>query len=242
MLAGMEMLLILCVFMVAGAVKGLAGLGLPTVALALLGLRLPPAEAAALLVAPALLTNLWQAGAGPALPGLLRRLWPLLLGQAAGIALGGLISLEPALLRLLLAEALMLYAMIGLLEWSPRLPAGMEPWLSPLVGLATGVLTAVTGLFVLPLLPYLQALRLDRHQLVQALGLCFSVSALALAVLLRHQGTLALAQLGLSLLATVPAVAGMAMGWWLRHRLSPLVFRRLLYGMLFALGVEMLLR
>ena len=51
----MESFILLAIFssfFVAGGVKGVSGLGLPTVSLALLGLVMPPAVAAALLVVP----------------------------------------------------------------------------------------------------------------------------------------------------------------------------------------------
>ena len=60
-------------FLIAGFVKGVIGLGLPTVAIGLLGLVMPPAEAAALLVVPSLVTNVWQLAAGPSFTALLRR-------------------------------------------------------------------------------------------------------------------------------------------------------------------------
>lgn len=69
--------MVAAVFLLAGAVKGVAGMGLPTVAMGLLGLWLPPSQAAALLVLPSLVTNLQQAW-GPAATLLLRRLWPVL--------------------------------------------------------------------------------------------------------------------------------------------------------------------
>jgi hypothetical protein len=40
-------------------------MGLPTVAMGLLGLVIPPVQAAALLVVPSLVTNVWQLVAGP---------------------------------------------------------------------------------------------------------------------------------------------------------------------------------
>lgn len=232
--------LVFSVFAVAGAVKGVSGLGLPTVGIALLGLFLPLAEAAALLVVPALATNVWQAAGRGAVP-LLRRLWPLLAGIVAGTGLGGVWLPDPALARLVLAEVLMLYAMLGLLDLLPRLPAGAEPWVGPVAGLATGVLTAFTGVFVLPAVPYLQALRLPRDQMVQALGLSFTVSTVALAALLAAQGHLAPGRLGLSLLATLPAVLGMLAGGRLRPRIPPVLFRRVFFALLFALAVHLLL-
>lgn len=63
------------VFLMAGCLKGVIGMGLPTMAMALLGLVMPTYEAAALLVIPAFVTNLWQFLAGPGAIGLVRRLW-----------------------------------------------------------------------------------------------------------------------------------------------------------------------
>ncbi|NVZ80096.1 sulfite exporter TauE/SafE family protein, partial [Pseudomonas gingeri] len=57
-------LLVLGTFLLAGTVKGVIGLGLPTVAMGLLGLAMVPAQAAALLIIPATLTNVWQLAAG----------------------------------------------------------------------------------------------------------------------------------------------------------------------------------
>ena len=67
-------LCLLLIFIAAGLVKGVTGMGLPTVAMGLLGLLMPPQAAAALLVLPSLLTNLWQLLAGPALAQIARRL------------------------------------------------------------------------------------------------------------------------------------------------------------------------
>jgi uncharacterized protein len=49
------------IFVLAGFVKGVIGLGLPTVAMGLLALLMTPAQAAAVLVVPSFLTNIWQA-------------------------------------------------------------------------------------------------------------------------------------------------------------------------------------
>ena len=51
-------------FLLAGFVKGVIGLGLPTVSVGLLGLLMTPAQAAAILVVPSLVTNVWQAAVG----------------------------------------------------------------------------------------------------------------------------------------------------------------------------------
>jgi uncharacterized membrane protein YfcA len=228
------------VFVLAGFVKGVIGLGLPTVAIGLLGLLMPVAEAAALLVVPSLLTNVWQV-VGSGFAALLRRLAPLFAGICAGVAVGAgwLSGDDPTGARwagLGLGIALCVYATLGLLAWRPRVSAAAEPWLGPLAGVATGLVTAATGVFVLPAVPYLQALGLAKDELVRALGMAFLVATLALASSLGHAGVLEGAGLLASALAVAPALLGMAIGQWLRGRLATGLFRRCFLLGLFGLG------
>ena len=122
------------------------------------------------------------------------------------------------------------------------MPPRAEPWLSPLVGLATGLVTGATGVFVIPAVPYLQALNLDRDGLIQALGLSFTVSTVALAAGLAREGALPLAAGAASLVTLAPALLGMAAGQWLRGRVSAPTFRRAFLIGLLLLGAHLALR
>jgi uncharacterized membrane protein YfcA len=237
-------LIISAIFLLAGFVKGVIGLGLPTVAIGLLGLVMSPVQAAALLVVPSLVTNAWQLAAGPGLVALLRRLWPMLLGVCAGTFAGaGLLGADMSgSATTLLGIALVLYALLGLSAKRFSVPARAEPWLSPLVGTMTGVVTAATGVFVIPAVPYLQALNLEKDELVQALGLSFTVSTLALATVLMLHGAFRPAAAGTSLLALVPALAGMFLGQWVRGRVRAETFRRIFFTGLLILGGHLALR
>ena len=124
-----------------------------------------------------------------------------------------------------LGGALVLYAALGLASVQLRVPERAEPWLSPLIGAATGLVTAATGVFVIPAVPYLQALALEREDLVRALGLSFTVSTLALAAGLAREGVFQASIAGASLLALAPALAGMVLGQWVRLRVQAEVFR-----------------
>src|SRR5258707_1177463 len=75
-------------FLLAGFVKGVIGLGLPTVAMGLLSLVMAPARAASLLIVPSFVTNVWQLAAGPSFSRLAYRLWPLLTGVVVGTLAG----------------------------------------------------------------------------------------------------------------------------------------------------------
>ena len=83
------LLLVTATFLLAGFVKGALGLGLPTVSMGLLAVSMPPAQAIAIVIVPAIVTNIWQTFGGPYLRDIFRRLWPLLAGTAAGIWLNG---------------------------------------------------------------------------------------------------------------------------------------------------------
>jgi uncharacterized membrane protein YfcA len=123
-----------------------------------------------------------------------------------------------------------------------RVPPGAERWAGPVAGAATGLVTGATGVFVVPAVPYLGALGLGRDDLVQALGLSFTVSTLALAAGLAWHGALPMQAAGASLLALAPALAGMALGGWLRARVRPETFRLCFFLGLLALGAELVWR
>lgn len=233
-----EFMLVSFVFLAAGGVKGVLGMGLPTVAMGLLGLMMPVAEGAALLVLPALVTNLWQMSRGGHLRALLKRLWPMMAGVCFGVWLGrGWMATPGGYAMLWLGLSLVAYALAGLagLRLPPPRPQ-QEAGLSGLIGTLTGLLTAATGVFVLPAVPWLQALGLKKDEMAQALGLSFTVSTLALAVSLagsRHLNADSAAQ---SLLMLLPAMLGMWLGQNLRDELSQNGFRACFMGGLLVLG------
>lgn len=232
------------VFILAGFIKGVIGLGLPTVAVGLLGLMMAPAQAAALLVVPSLVTNVWQLAAGPRLLPLLRRLWPMMLGIAVGTWAGsGLLAANGSGYATVgLGLALITYAVVSLAAPRLRVPARAEPWLAPLIGAATGLVTAATGVLVIPAVPYLQALALDKDDLVQALGLSFTVSTAALAASLAREGLFAPTLAAASLLALVPALLGMVFGQRIRARVHPARFRLYFFLGLLAVGGHLAIR
>jgi uncharacterized membrane protein YfcA len=237
------LLLTVLAFLLAGIVKGVIGLGLPTVAIGVLSVVMQPSEAAALLVVPSLVTNIWQLAAGPGLAALARRLWTMLAGIGVGTWAGaGLLTGSGSLALLALGLALLTYGVIGLFNVRFVVPSSAEPWLSPLIGTASGLVTAATGVFVLPGVPYLQALGLSKDDLVQALGLFFTVSTVALAAALAQAGAFNAAMAGGSALAVVAALLGMALGQRLRAHVSEAMFRRCFFAGMLALGLHLAAR
>jgi uncharacterized protein len=121
-------------------------------------------------------------------------------------------------------------------------PRTAESVLGPITGALTGGVTAVTGVFVIPAVPYLQAIGLQKDELVQALGLSFTVSTLALAAALAGVDAFAPGLVLPSLLAVVISLAGMRLGQAVRARLPPQAFRLCFFLGLLALGAYLALR
>ncbi|HEY9538752.1 MAG TPA: sulfite exporter TauE/SafE family protein [Kiloniellaceae bacterium] len=226
-------------FILGGAVKGVVGFGLPTVSLALLTVAFGLPQAMALMLAPAFVSNVWQAFSGGGTLGVLRRIWPFLLMAAVTVWLGALAltRIDLHLLSALLGVLLITYSVVSLAGFRVALTARQEAWAGPLFGTVNGVLTGMTGSYVVPGIMFLQAVGLPRDQLIQAMGMLFLVSTLALALALGGNDFLSL-ELGLiSIAGLVPTIAGMLLGQRLRRRLPEQRFRQVFFVALMLLGL-----
>jgi uncharacterized protein len=233
------LILIVAAFLLAGFIKGVLGLGLPTVSMGLLAVSMPPAQALAIVVVPAIVTNIWQTFAGPYLRDILRRLWPLMIGTVTGIWLnagmltGPYARFGPIVLGLLLV----IYAIIGLSKFSFSVARPNEKWIGGIVGLVTGAVSAATGVQVIPSMPYMQAIGMERDELVQALGVFFTVATVALAFNLTSAGLLSAATALPGGIAIVTAFIGMFIGQAVRSRMQPEAFRRWFLIAMILLGI-----
>jgi uncharacterized protein len=231
-------------FFFAGTVKGVTGMGLPTVAMGVLGSLLSPLAAATMLIIPSFVTNVWQLLAGPSFAGVIRRLGTMMVAIVIGTVAGAsmLTGGDTRLTTAALGIALMAYAVYTLVAKPYHVNPAYEGWLSPLIGLITGLVTGATGVFVIPAVPYIQALGFEKDDLVQALGLSFTVSTIALAIGLASRGAYQPDGMAISALAVIPALIGMWAGQKVRQAVSPATFKRWFLIALAVLGTEMMLR
>lgn len=235
---------VVCVFLLGGLSKGVLGMGLPTITLGLLAIAMAPVEAAALLIVPSLVTNFWQMLAGGRFAVLCKRLWPFLLMlvpstvAAAGLLIGPLGRHA----GLALGVVLLVYGALTLSGRRWRVAPAKEKSTGAFCGLATGAVTGVTGVFVMPAVPYLNAIGLEKDELVQALGISFMVSTVAMAIGLGRAGAFDLETAATSLIALGPALAGMWIGQRIRARLSVATFRRAFFLFVLALGAYLTLK
>ena len=229
---------IFLIFLLAGTIKGIIGLGLPTVSLALLTVTIGLPNAMALILAPSFITNLWQAMEGGNGRIILRRIWLFLLTASLTVWLGAeaLSRVDFQILSGLLGVLIVAYAIISLAGPKFSISKQQEIWIGPVAGVINGTLTGMTGSFVVPGVFYLNVIGLSRDQLIQAMGMLFTLSTLALGVSLQARNLLTFELGQMSALAIFPAIIGMVVGQRIRYKLSETLFRQVFFISLLVLG------
>ena len=235
---------IFAIFFISATAKGVTGLGFSTMCLPFLAVTVGLKEALPLMLIPSVSTNLVMMYRAGRFGETLIRFWPMLAATVPGLAVG--------LWVLSLIDGLLAGAVLGgvLIAWSlfsyanPRLllPAAWERPLGPVSGFLNGTVNGFTGSQVMPTVPYLMALQLDRNIFIQAINCSFTLSSLIMAVGLNRMGLFTRDAMIVSVVGTVLAFTGVRLGERIQHFLSPDVFRHALLAMLVFMGVSLMVR
>ena len=234
----LTVLAILATFFVAGVVKGVIGLGLPSISLALLTVVINLPTSMALLIMPSLVTNIWQAIRGGKFLKILKRLWLLFLTSTLTVWTGSkaLAIVDLTLLSALLGSLLMSYAIVSLYGLRFNIKSRNEWWVGSLTGSVNGILTGMTGSFVVPGVFYLQSIRQEKDELIQSMGILFTTSTLALFFSLQTNEYLTSKLIVWSSISIVPSIIGVLIGQQIREWLSEKIFKNVFFFSLLFIG------
>lgn len=190
-------------FTVAGLVKGVVGFGFPIITLIILTLAIGLLDALAIVVIPTIVTNVWQSLSGPHLRDIFRRLWLYFATAAVCIWFSSayLTVVDVRWPTAMLGAVLCIFALTRLLDVRLHVKPAWEKPLSVPLGAINGMLTGMTGSFMVPSVLYMQAIGLQKDMLVQAMGAFFAISTLVLAAALGKHDLIHEEHLRLSLLA-----------------------------------------
>ena len=229
-------------FLCGGLIKGVVGMGLPLTAVALMTQVIDLRIAVPLLVVPILVTNAMQAVRGGRFIQLTGEYWPLVVPACITTFFGVYIlyNVDTAYLLATLGGVITVYALINLLAVRVTVSHRHKPWLSPLTGIAAGLMAGMTGVIAIPTMIYFQALQLAKDVFVQALGITFFIAGIFLMIALWREGGLNLDNIPISALAMVPAVTGMYLGEKLRGRISEDRFRTGVFIFLALTGLNLI--
>jgi uncharacterized membrane protein YfcA len=236
-----QVLVIAAAFIIAGIAKGAIGMGLPPIALGLLSFALPMQDALPIMVVPSMATNIWQAIYGRGFWKLLFRFRAMAVSSAAALIFVAVVfgQLGSQRAAAWVGIILVLYAALAFTRWRPSVSRLTERWANPLVGAASGAVAGITGVAAVPFLPYMQSLDIDRHDLVQALGIMFVFIIGTLTAALVIQGSFTATNLLGGIGAILPTFLGVWLGQKARHAVSAETFRRIFLIGMFVVGLQM---
>ena len=229
-------------FALGGLVKGTVGLGLPTIAIALLATFIGLREAIAITIIPLVATNLVQVIQGGSPLALVKRFGVLNATAAIGLWIGTEIlwAVDPRWLQIALGCVLIFNAALQFSRFALRILQTREKVLSVPVGMVSGLVCGMTGSQGIVIAMYLSALNLTKDQYVQGVGLSFFLTGLVWMVAIGAQGAFTVSSLTASALGLVTALVAMAGGRAVRDRLPQERFRQVVFVILGLLGVNLI--
>lgn len=232
-------------FFVAAFLKGLSGMGFATICLAVMAMALDVKLAIALVILPSLSSNLLVMYEAGRFREAVARFWVMIVCALPGLGLGLwlLRTTGSEVPRGVLGGMLLLYGLWGLFGLRGAggdIPFPRGVWFQAPVGLLNGLVNGLTGSQVMPVLPYLVSLRLDKDLFVQTINLSFTVSSVVMLFGLGRLGVLTVSTAAWSLLGIVPVALGIRLGSRLRRRFSEEAFRRVIMVMLTVFGVALM--
>lgn len=233
---------ILATYLFAATAKGVTGLGFSTTCLPILALIIGLKDALPLVILPSICSNLIVMRQAGQFGETVRRFWPMLLALLPGLAIGlwTLSRIDGVLAGAALGGMLILWCIFMLAKPELRLPADWERTLAPLSGFVTGIINGVTGSQVMPSVPFLMMLHLDRNQFIQAINCSFTLSSLVMAFGLGQLGLFSRDDLVISAVGTCLVIFGVRLGSAIRHRLSETLFRNAIVIMLSIMGLSLI--
>jgi uncharacterized membrane protein YfcA len=230
-------------FFAAAFIKGATGLGFVSLCLPVISSFIDIRTAIPLVVLPSLLSNVMLIAETKRFSESMRRFWLLYVsafpGLYAGISLLNYSGNTAA--KIVLGGASIAYSLFLLLRIEFTIGRDAERRVTIPIGLVNGFLNGFTGTQVMPMLPYLIALKLDRRLLISAINLGFTFSTLVLMILLHEFDFFSGDILKASIVGVVPVTAGIYLGGKLRHHLSDDRFRIAVLLILMVIGINLIL-
>ena len=230
---------ILATYLFAATAKGVTGLGFSTTCLPILAVLVGLKDALPLVIIPSIYSNVVVMRQAGRFGETIKRFWPMLLALLPGLAIGlwTLANIDGRLAGAILGVMLLVWCGFTFAKPSLSLAAHLERPLAPVSGFITGVINGVTGSQVMPVVPFLMMLQLERNLFIQAVNCSFTLSSLIMAFGLSQLGLFSVQDVLISAIGALLVTFGLALGAAIRHRLSETLFRQAVLLMLSLMGL-----
>ncbi len=234
----------LFVYLLAGTVKGVVGIGLPTAAIGMMSQLIEPGTAIALAIIPMTVTNIWQVYRAGQVLNSIRRYWRFALALAVVISVSSLIAprVPQGALMLFMGSAIVVFAVDTLWRKPWVLPAAYDRAAQFIAGALGGAMGGIAGIWSPPMVGYLLAIGVDRDEFVRALGWLILVGSVFLGIGYWNTGLLNAEIAKVSVLVTCSALLGFSLGEKIRQRLNAERFRKLVLVLFIVMGLNLIRR
>ncbi|MEP3276525.1 MAG: sulfite exporter TauE/SafE family protein [Stappiaceae bacterium] len=230
------------VFLLAGAIKGLVGIGLPTAVIGVLSQFTDPRQAIALLILPVLISNIWQVHKNRMFRKSLVLFWPFSITMAVGIwyFTQFAASVSSTVLSGLVGGVMMVFVFATLFTQPFSIASHLDKPVQIFAGSIAGVMGGLTSLWAPPMLIYLMSQPLKKDEFVGALGFLILAGTIPLAGGYIQAGLTSPTVMVYSAAMTVPTLVGVSIGEYGRKFLNGDQFRSLLLLIFFLLGANLI--
>lgn len=238
------LLIALVVYLLAGTVKGVVGIGLPTAAIGMMSQLIQPGTAIALVIIPMIVTNIWQVYRCGQVRSSIRRYWRFMLSLAVVISVSSRFATQvsQSALMLVMGITIVIFSLDTLWRKPWVLPASYDRITQYLAGIAGGVMGGFAGIWSPPMVGYLLAIGVDRDEFVRALGLLILVGSVFLGIGYWQTGLLSVEIAKASVFVTVAALLGFVIGERIRRRLDAARFKKLVLVLFIVMGLNLIRR
>ncbi|GLQ34695.1 membrane protein [Amylibacter marinus] len=231
-------------FFLAGAIKGLVGLGLPSAAIAFMLIAIEPRTAIALVIFPMLGTNVWQSYRAGEFLRTARRYWvfAVILFCCVGATSYLTRDIPDRGLIVVLGIGILIFVVASWRDLVPPIPARYDRHAQVGFSLFAGLIGGMTAGWGPPMAMYLTSARVKKDEFIRATG--FLILAGSFPLLISYttigfmQGDLAL----VSMAMVIPTILGFSIGEKIRTRLSAAQFHNAILCLFALLALNMFRR
>tara|TARA_B100000609_G_scaffold82551_1_gene65889 strand:- start:3759 stop:4517 length:759 start_codon:yes stop_codon:yes gene_type:complete len=230
---------VLLIFFAGGVVKGLIGVGLPTVSLTFLSFIFDIKESISIILLPVIFTNLYQMLNGKYLKQIIGDTKYFQISAFLFVFPGFyfLLMLNSSTVLVILAVILILNSLLGLIKYEIKFKNFKSKYYQTFIGSMTGIVTGTAGIYTMPFIFLIQSLQYTKNKVIQLMGLTFFIFACTQFVLFSFNNLIDIKILILSSIACVPILLGVYFGTVLRLKISEDLFKLLFNLMLVIMGI-----
>jgi len=235
---------VILIFITGGMVKGIIGVGLPTVILTLLSFIFDIKDSISIILLPIIITNFFQMINGQYLKKIISDVNYFLISSFLFILPGFyfLIILKSDIIILFLAILLITNSLLSLFYNEIKIKNYRSKSTQFTIGALTGLTTGVTSIYTMPFVFLIQSLNYSKDKVIQLMGLSFFIFACMQFILFSSYGMISFDKIILSSIACLPILIGVYFGTILRKKISEQLFKKLFNIMLIAMGSLLIIK